>query len=359
MMELLCGNSKIRLSMDNSEKNAMLITGGSRMGKTYFASNLAAMLIRQGNQVHFIDLGSKWSIYDKERLQAAGASIREVESQGIRLVFCSVKELLGSAKVIVDAIGLQSAYAYKTLKNVMQKLCAEKNNLFLMNDILDILQSDIEEENPMKEWVFKLYEGLEIYGEAPRIQFCVAEHKFADASVIWDLSGLDNDYVRIISGLITYALFCRQKKSFLNPDAGSVYVLIDEFQNLDCSRRSIVGICLTEGQKYHLNLMLITQFLRGNFPDAVISQLKQCGFRFHFRLTEEEASIISRQIAHDYSRRNELYKKLINLPVGTCLMLGPHSIGGRKEVTEAFRFVEIKGTVAESSCNRGKVCIRK
>lgn len=35
-------------------------------------------------------------------------------------------------------------------------------------------------------------------------------------------------------------------------------------------------------------------------------------------------------------------RKLVAMPRGTCLMFGPHSVGGRKEITETFRFVEIQ-----------------
>ena len=64
--------------------------------------------------------------------------------------------------------------------------------------------------------------------------------------------------------------------------ASRLFLLIDEFQTLDCNRRSIIGLCLTEGQKYGANLILATQFLDGNFSDAVISQFKQGGFSLLF-----------------------------------------------------------------------------
>ena len=67
-MKLMCENKVVDLRTDIGEKNAMLITGGSRMGKTFFASNFAADLILKGNSIQLIDLGDKWSKEDKAGL---------------------------------------------------------------------------------------------------------------------------------------------------------------------------------------------------------------------------------------------------------------------------------------------------
>lgn len=123
--------------------------------------------------------------------------------------------------------------------------------------------------------------------------------------------------------------------------ASKLFLLIDEFQTLDCNRRSIIGLCLTEGQKYGANLILATQFLDGNFSDAVISQFKQGGFRFYFRLTEEEAAIVSRQLVYNLNSGAQLRKKLAELPKGNCLMVGPHTVGEKEEISENIRFLEI------------------
>lgn len=133
----------------------------------------------------------------------------------------------------------------------------------------------------------------------------------------------------------------------------NIFVIIDEFQVLECDRHSIFGICLAEGQKYGLALILSTQFLLGNFSEAVINQFKQGGFRYYFRLTEEEAGNISSQLAYSTRDRKELYHRLISLPVGTCLMAGPHYVGNRKEISESIRFVEIHADVLQKKRTEG------
>ena len=341
---MICEEQEIRLRLDRSEKKSMLMIGGSRNGKSVLMSEIAEELIRQGNLVHVIDLGEKWTNLSKERLCSLGAARQQVESQGVRLIFGSINELIGCSKVIANAIGFQSVNAKIALKKVFQKLLNQKEKAdFSMEDILIVLESDMEEDSG-NEWIAKIYDRLDCLSESlPKIHFSINEKTdFSTSSTIWDLSGIDDEYVQIIADVIGYTLLCQQKRYFKTcMETKSVFLIIDEFQNLSCNRTSIIGKCLTEGQKYHLYMILATQFLNANFSEAVINQFKQGGFRFYFRLTEEEARLVSRQLAYDHEIREEIYKKLISLPVGNCLMKGPHSVGKRDEVVESFRFVKV------------------
>jgi len=323
----------------------MLLVGGSRCGKSVLLAEIAKALIKRGDLACIIDLGEKWTYLAKERLCSAEAIIQQVESQGIRLIFGSTNELIGCAKIIVNAVGFQSVNAKTILKKVFQKLVHDKEKAdFTVVDMINALEKDMEEDSG-NEWAAKIYDRLDILGESlPKIQFSVdTQTDFTDSSVIWDLSGIDDEYVQIIADLIGYTLLCQQKRYFKAcKETKNVFLFIDEFQNLSCKRTSIIGKCLTEGQKYHLNLVLATQFLDSNFSEAVINQFKQGGFRFYFRLTEEEAKSVSRQIAFDNKTREEIYKKLISLPVGTCLMKGPHSIGKSSKIVDNYRFVEVR-----------------
>ncbi len=81
--------------------------------------------------------------------------------------------------------------------------------------------------------------------------------------------------------------------------------------------------------------------MAGNFSEPVIQQFKQGGFRFFFRLTEEEAAHVSKQIAYDPQVQKAIYKKLVTFPRGHCLLMGPHCVGTSREISEAIRFVEV------------------
>lgn len=352
-MKLQCNEKDIFLRFSDSEKISMIISGKSRMGKTFLASHVSAKLIENGYKVHLIDLGEKWSDSDKGRLLRAGAKKNLVDNKGLKLMFRSEQELLGCPKEIISALGIRSMGACGVLKRVFMYLLEKKGGSFMLNDVIkqleiELLETERSETEPkvnsaLKEWRIKLYEYFESCGEAPNILFSIDDYSnCCDRSTIWDLADLDNRYVEMIVYLLAYQFLCQRKKSSKDGkrDKG-MFLVLDECQNLNLARRSIIGTCLTEGQKYKFGLILITQFLHGNFPDAVINQFKQGGYRFYFRLTEEEAKYVSNQIAYDAETKNEIYKKLTTLPRGQCLLLGCHSIGMRQEISEAPRFVEI------------------
>lgn len=344
VMDLYCDGKKIYLYIDRNEQVSMLIIGRSRMGKTYFVSCQGANLIVQGYIVHLIDLGDKWSAADKERLLSVGAVIRRVEEEGIVLTFNSVKEACACGKVIANALGFCSAKAISVLKQVIRQLFSLYGHRFTLSNLAEYLEIWNYGSTEDKEWQQNILDRLDFGDEIPQITFCIDENNdFSTHSIIWDLSALDDTYAQLIAYLINFCLLCQQKRKFRNGDtARKIFVIIDEFQVLDCDRKSVIGTCLAEGQKYGMALILITQFLRGNFPDAVISQFKQGGFRFYFRLTEEEAADVSRRLAKSAEERRALYNRLANLPQGHCLMLGCHTLGESKIVYDSPRFVEVK-----------------
>lgn len=344
-MKLFCDDKLICLRTDVSEKNSMLVTGGSRMGKTFFVSNLAADLILKENIIQLIDLGDKWSKEDKSRLLAAGAIEDTVEKQGLKLIFASITELSGCAKSILNALGLRSYRAEAVLKKALSQQYSRKGNSLSIKNIIKFLADEKAENGEEQDKREEICSCLISYGIIPDITFCVDTNtRFSNSSVVWNLSGLDDTYVRISTYLIMYCIYCEKKRDFKNnARENNVFVVIDECQNLEFDRRSIIGTCLAEGQKYGLNLILITQFLKGNFSEAIIAQFKQGGFRFHFRTTEEEAATISGQLAFDSDTRKKLFQNLVSFPNGNCLFYGPHSIGKGQAISENLRFIKVIG----------------
>lgn len=343
-MKLICGGKELHLHLQGNERISMLVSGRSRMGKTYFASCLGRDLIGQGESVHLIDLGNKWSAKDKGRLLSAGAELHQVEKEGIELIFAEDKEVCACGSIIANALGFRSGNAVMVIKRAIRRLLITDGQGLCIRELQESLETGGEEMDEENAWRVRVWERLDSCDGLPEIRFKVDRNReFSPGSVVWDLSGMDGTCVQVAAYLISFCLLCRQKRRFRNNAAGKkAFIIIDEFQTLDVDRRSIVGTCLAEGQKYGIALILITQFLRGNFSDAVISQFKQGGFCFYFRPTEEEAAIISRDLAGDSGVRRNLYKKLVQLPQGCCLMMGPHYIKDSGSVTEACRFVEIK-----------------
>ncbi len=345
-MELVCCGKQMQIRMERGGRISILILGQSRMGKTVCALGLAEFLVGQGYSVQLIDFGMRWSPRDVWGLLAAGVTRRSVDTDGIVLTFASASEVTGCARIILNAMGISSHAAESFLRKVFTQLCDDLNGFFSWEDIVKALKGK-EVTGDEQKWNEVFLARLDSPQGLPQIQFKVdTKAGFSEASAIWDLWGIEETYVQTVTYLILYVLYCQQRRKLR--DGGStkgVFVVLDEFQNLDCSRKSILGTCLVEGQKYGLGLILITQFLQGNFSEAVVNQFKQAGFRFCFRLTEEEAWAVSRHLVYDSEQRKRLCEKLTRLPRGQCLFVGPHSIEGRQEVTEVPRFVEIKADI--------------
>lgn len=159
--------------------------------------------------------------------------------------------------------------------------------------------------------------------------------EMAYSSTLWDLSGYETNYINVLFQLIAVSLLSIQRIKFRRQEqTKKVFIIVDEFQNLNCSQQSIVGKCLTEGQKYKMYMILATQFLQGKFSEAVINQFKQGGFQMYFRLTEEEAEGIGRQLAYDKASQIEWIKILRTLRQGQFVLKGPHLIEGKVHITE-------------------------
>lgn len=343
-MELLCEGIQIHPAIHGNKKKSMLILGGSRLGKTFLESNLGAELIRENKIVQAIDLGSKWGLRDKQRLMASGAGIRMVKRFKFALIFKTKQELIGCAEYICNALEVHSENVKTVLKGAIGKAVDQMGNIFRFSNLIKMLENIEDTDQEYKKWARRIYERLVNCNEIADICFVLDEEKdFIDCSAIWDFDGIDDSCVKIMTSLVLYCIYCQCRRNFKANRQKDIFVLIDEFQVLNCDRHSIFGICLTEGQKYGLSLILSTQFLQGNFSEAVINQFKQGGFRFYFRLTEEEAGNVSNQLTYNIQDRKKLYHRLVNLPVGTCLMIGPHYVGNCKDISENIRFVKVLG----------------
>lgn len=362
MLKLKCEDTDVKLLIDEQERLSMLFTGGSRMGKTYLVSLLGELLIRQGYIVHMIDLGMKWTEKDRRKIKDGGGYTRSVALEKVVLSFPSGKSLMGCSKYMLDALGLHSSYGIVCVRNIFIELI-EEQEVFCLKHVAERLKGRIGED----EHAARCYERFGMVEDMPDVWFQINEEKAiedAGISMVWDLDGLENSHVQVVTQLILYWLLCSQRSRIKSKAVKKkIFAIVDEFQNMDCSQRSIIGVCLTEGQKYNMFLMLITQFVQGKFSEAVINQFKQGGFRFYFRLSEEEAADVSRKLAKNTEERKLLYSRLINLPTGCCLMLGRHTLGEGNVIYESPRFVKVideegRGSKMVSG-NKGRSCEKK
>lgn len=339
MSFLKCQDRDVELDL-TGEKLSMLIVGGSRTGKTYFMSLYGNALIRGGEAVHLIDLGDKWSVEDRNRL---GMSATVSQTRIITVYFSTKESLLDAARYIANAIGFSSAEIVGMLKRSFKELLKSYPTGFSIAKLVELLEAQME-ENPVAG---KIYERLDLVADLPEFELLIDSEqadKMADSNRIWDLSCCGGCYAAIVCQLIIFALYESKRQRFHRNMANDkkLFVLVDEFQNMDCSQKSVLGKCLTEGQKYKVYMVLATQFLLGKFSEPVISQFKQGGFQMYFRLTEEESHVVSRQLAYDVEEQRRIKKVLCTLSQGHFLLKGLHSIGANESITEQLRVVEVK-----------------
>lgn len=349
MSFLKCQDRDVELDL-TGEKLSMLIVGGSRTGKTYFMSLCGNALIRGGEAVHLIDLGDKWSAEDRGRL---GMSATASKTRITTVYFPSKESLLDSARYIANAIGFSSAEIIGMLKRSFKELLKSYSTGFSIVKLVEMLEVQ-KEENPMAG---KIYERLDLVTDLPNFEFLIDSEqavKMADSNRIWDLSCCEGCYTAVVCQLIIFALYESKRQRFHRNMANDkkLFVLVDEFQNMDYSQKSVMGKCLTEGQKYKVYMVLATQFLLGKFSEPVISQFKQGGFQMYFRLTEEEAHVVSRQLAYNVEEQRRIKKVLCTLSQGHFLLKGLHSIGANESTTEQLRVVEVKQEVKKKEKKR-------
>lgn len=334
----------IHMDMEHGEKRSVLISGGSGLERNFLASNLATKLIRDGNRMHLIDFGEQWNMEDKTRFINAGAVEKVVKQQGVKLVLSSVEELAGCAKYIMSALGLRSIKTEAVLRKFLLKQYNQAEECLSIKGLVDSLTKNKGENQQEHDEMDELCSCLNSYGGIPDITFCVSRNsKFSASSIIWNLSGLDDTYTRVTTYLITYCLYQQKKRGFIGNRKGNrIFVVIDGFQDLDCDSDSIIGVCLADGWKYGLNLMLITPLLSENFSEAVLKKFMQKCFRFHFRTSEEEAVVISWHLSFGYSIQKKVYQKLVGLSSGECMLLGLHSVGEQQDMLEMLWLLEVK-----------------
>lgn len=352
MLDLRCGETKLELDY-SGERLSMLIVGGSRMGKTYFMSLLGESLIRSGEAIHLVDLGDKWSVEDRKRI-ALPKKLPETDI--MKIYFPTKDSLLGSAKYIANALGHSSGEVICVIRIALERVISRRKGRCFISEFLYELELEAKQDANAG----KVFDKLDSFECVPKVELLIdvrQSEEMAYNSTLWDLSGYETNYINVLFQLIAVSLLSVQRLKFRRQEpTKKVFVIVDEFQNLNCTQQSIVGKCLTEGQKYKMYMILATQFLQGKFSEAVINQFKQGGFQMYFRLTEEEAERISKQFAYNKEEQREWAKILRTLKQGQFILKGSHRVNGRTDITERLRIVDIIDERSAENKQQRKKC---
>ena len=98
-----------------------------------------------------------------------------------------------------------------------------------------------------------------------------------------------------------------------------IVIMIDEVQNLRLGRGTVLNRLITEGRKFSIGSMLISQSLKCFAPDEQLA-LSQTGTKLFFKPPLTEIRACSEMLAESV-RRSGTVELLKKLKVGQCLLL--------------------------------------
>lgn len=136
----------------------------------------------------------------------------------------------------------------------------------------------------------------------------------------FDLSQFPLKMKSVLAELLLYDWF-RTACSLQTP----IYIMIDEVQHLKLGRNSVLGHTLSEGRKFCIGTLLLSQTLRG-FSTEEQLLLSQAGAKLFFKPPLAEVRSHS-ELLSDPQHRAETIELLKDLTVGQCLLSGQTYIG--------------------------------
>lgn len=147
---------------------------------------------------------------------------------------------------------------------------------------------------------------------------CVREKNIT----LFDVSKYTADAQRGIVELCLFSLWRNAVCGTLQP----TYVVIDEFQDLDLGKSSILTDILVEGRKYNLNTMLISQSLDARLPKVVQKALLQNAYQLYFKPSSGDYKNFASLV--DPAHISSWVLELQQLPVGEFVLCGRYIIDG-------------------------------
>lgn len=131
---------------------------------------------------------------------------------------------------------------------------------------------------------------------------------------IFDVSSYPDTIRTTLAELLLYDWF-RSARALQIP----IVIMVDEVQNLRLGRGTVLNRIITEGRKFSIGSILISQSLRGFAPDEQLA-LSQTGTKLFFKPPLTEIRACSEMLAEPV-RRSGTVELLKKLKVGQCLLL--------------------------------------
>lgn len=156
--------------------------------------------------------------------------------------------------------------------------------------------------------------------------------------VVIDLSGYDLRTQKILAEL-SISILWRDAARKGGHSPFPTYLVLDEFQVLDCRKGYTIEEILREGRKFGLHLVMATQTL-SMFPKEIQPVLEIPATKLYFPMVEKERRKLAGQLPYPKAKSE---KVLSGLERGTCLATGTFEIKGypcRRPILLTFRNLE-------------------
>lgn len=140
------------------------------------------------------------------------------------------------------------------------------------------------------------------------------------------LQGLNPRTQKQVSEIVLASIWRQLRREKINT-IDSLYIIIDEFQNLSLKKNSVLLEMLREARKYHANLILATQSLAG-ISSEIQAAIHQTAVQLYFRPNQSELRKVAEMI--DPQNQDRYLLLLKRLKVGESVVTGNATIRGKE-----------------------------
>lgn len=320
------GQEQVRVASDVMN-NHILITGTSGSGKTVAQKYIERGIVEDGgsvvvlnyNQTHMDMEGNHMEIihvrqdgFPMSLIVPVGNERDDQESQ---------LEVAQNVLKVLEGIDKLSARQKAVIRLAIREMgipCLGENEFAeIGKKIESIGKKNKRLEDAAESVLDKYFELFHL------VKTGVREVVIPGKIVVIDLSGYDMRTQKILAELSISMLWRDARRKGGQPPFPA-YLILDEFQALDCRKGSMIEEILREGRKFGLHLVMATQTL-STFPKEIQPVLEIPATKLYFPMVERERRRLARQLPCSIDQ-NE--KVLSGLKKGTCLATGAFEIGG-------------------------------
>ncbi len=309
-----------RLS-DYALNGHILITGTSGTGKTYAMRKIEKNIAAEGGCVLVLD-------YDRTHLKmwdGENVVVWDVASKGIPFgVFESIthpsgkqedmEDIVESLVAVFTAVSRLSVRQRAVLRHALERVL----QLSPRDRSFKKLRENLQGADEVSESVMDHFRPL-----LSKVRISESRMYLQKGMVyILDLGGYTGT-IQHFTAVLIMAIQWRYYRIWGQDVNVPLYLVCDEFQNLNHRVNSILEEMLCEGRKFNVNLIMTTQTLE-RFNKKEVAMLLQAATKLYFRPAENEIRKVSGYIGDD---PRAWMSVLRGLRLGECMAIGDFCVG--------------------------------